>query len=361
MPHRRVKFLLLAAAILLLLSPFSGCAPTSKLDSRIRESTAPYRFRILNWELKALSNEVRKLFNRPQNITNNTTLNERLLERQISEAFYSQGIHNPLDRYFKLKIGFPPVNIHLGKPLHLLVVSPRDRIEKIRSVTLLPEIDEKDMAAIEADIDSLGYSSLVVGLGGLATFPSYISNEADIRYIIETAAHEWMHQYLAFTPLGFLYVLDAAGIRRNYDIATMNETVADMVGKEIGEIVYQKYYAPPGTDNISTKTEETGFDFNRAMREIRRTVDDYLAGGEIEAAEAYMEQQRQYLAENGYYLRKLNQAYFAFHGTYADSPTSISPIGAEMKKLRNDSVSLKEFLDRVSVMTNRQDLAESAK
>jgi hypothetical protein len=358
MPHFKVRLLLLAAVGLLLLSLLPGCTRSSDLDSRIREATAPYRFSILDWELKTLAGEV---FHRRPAAADNATLNEKLLEERIREAFSEQGIYNPVDRLIRPRFNFPPVNIYLAKPPHLLVVSPRDRIEKIRSVTLAPEMDEKDMAAIEAGIDNLGYSSLVVGLGGLATFPSYISDEADTRFIIETAAHEWLHLYLAFTPLGFLYVLDLIGIRRDYDIATMNETVADMVGKEIGEIVYQQYYAPPTTNNTTPDTAETGFDFNKAMREIRQAVDADLARGEIEAAEAYMEQQRQYLAANGYYLRKLNQAYFAFHGTYADSPTSISPIGAEMKKLRSESISLKEFLDRVSVMTGRQDLKDSVK
>jgi hypothetical protein len=222
-------------------------------------------------------------------------------------------------------------------------------------------MDEKDMAAIEARIDGIGYSALVVELGGLATFPSYVSNQADTKFIIKTAAEEWLHQYLAFTPLGFLYVMDTAGIRQDYDIATMNETVASMVSQEIGEMIYQKYYAPPATNTAAPEAAEKGFDFNKAMREIRQAVDSYLARGEIETAETFMAQQRQYLAANGYYIRKLNQAYFAFYGTYADSPTSISPIGTELKKLRSESASLKDFLGKVSVMTSRQDLADSVR
>ena len=95
------------------------------------------------------------------------------------------------------------------------------------------------------------------------------------------------------------------------------------------------------------------------MREIRRKVDEYLARGEIEQAEEFMEQKRQYLASKGYYIRKLNQAYFAFHGTYADRPASISPIGLEIKQLRDKSASLKDFLDTVAAMTNSQDLKSS--
>lgn len=52
-----------------------------------------------------------------------------------------------------------------------------------------------------------------------------------------------------------------------------------------------------------------------------------------------MDQRRVELQAHGYFLRKLNQAYFAFHGTYADSPASTSPIGpqvAEFHRLARD-------------------------
>jgi hypothetical protein len=97
------------------------------------------------------------------------------------------------------------------------------------------------------------------------------------------------------------------------------------------------------------------------MREIRKTVDSLLADGKIEAAEKLMAEKRQYLAANGHYLRKLNQAYFAFYGTYADRPDSISPIGAKMRQLRAKSASLKEFLETAATLKSRQDLLESLK
>ncbi len=398
--------LLLAAIVLPLLMLAAGCSPDRDFDTQLREITKPYRFNLVGWEFNVLVREVGKLFGPEPEIADNTTavyfanvaqirrleseiraagegnregdltslekeldrfqqqnselaeLVERLVETQIIEAFSRQGIFNPLDRYFNIKTGFPPVNIYLYRPPHLLVISPRDRIDSIREVTLLPDMSVKDMEGIEAEIDSLGVSSLVVNLGGIATYPSYVTDKADIRFILDTAGEEWLHQYLAFTPLGFRYVLDLAGIRRDYDIATMNETVAGMVSKEIGGIIYSQYYA----ENETGDTEQgqgAGFDFNNEMREIRKAVDEYLARGEIEPAEEFMEQKRQYLAENGYNIRKLNQAYFAFHGAYADSPASISPIGAELKELRERSDSLKEFLDTAAGMTGRQDLAES--
>jgi len=138
----------------------------------------------------------------------------------------------------------------------------------------------------------------------------------------------------------------------------MNETVASMISKEIGGMVVEGYY-PDLKSTDGEQSPKSGFDFDSEMREIRRAVDEYLVQGEIEQAEAFMEEKRQYLASKGYHIRKLNQAYFAFYGAYADRPTSISPIGDELQKLREQSVSLKEFLTTVSSLTSRKDLLES--
>ncbi|MFC2072274.1 hypothetical protein ACFLUU_06145, partial [Chloroflexota bacterium] len=276
---------------------------------------------------------------------------ERILESQIEEILIEQDIY-----------GFPPVNIKLGTPPRLLVVSPRDKIESMREITLQYNVSLEEIEAIETKVDELGVSSLVVKLGGYGgVYPSFVTNSASLRFTIETAVEEWIHQYLAFKPLGFRYVLDLIGLTRNYDIATMNETVASMVSQEISSILCGKYYAQQKEGVDQNQGAESGFDFNREMREIRMAVDAYLTRGEIELAEEFMEQKRQYLALKGHHIRKLNQAYFAWHGTYADEPTSVSPIGTELRELRNQSVSLKDFLDTVAEMASRQDLKESIK
>jgi len=285
---------------------------------------------------------------------------ERILENQIKKTLAQQGIFNPLGGY--IKVNFPPLNFNLEKPPHLLVISPRDRIESIRRINLQPSLSLKEIEDIEAEVDKLGVSSLVVELGGLgATYPTFVTDEASLRFIVDTATEEWLHQYLVFKPLGFLYLLDSIGVSRNYEIVVMNETLTGMVSKEIGDILVENYYPQYENGNHQTQASEAEFDFNREMRNIRRAVDNYLARGEIEQAEEFMEQKRQYLVSKGYYIRKLNQAYFAFYGTYADSLTSISPVGLELKELRSQSTSLKEFLDRVDTMTSRQDLIESIK
>ncbi len=380
-----------------------GCTPDRSFSKRLNAITKPYRFNFINWEFYALKavldrkeatdddvTKVSQYFdavkrinhlkaeiaaikagNRPgelapleaelarlqQQAGSLESTVEVTLERQIRDTLAEQGIFNPIDKYLRLRLIFPPPSFLIDDPPHMLVVSPRDRIDIIREIMLRQDLSVEEMESIEARVDKFNVSSLVVELGGLATFPSFVTNKGELRFTLDTAGEEWVHKYLLFKPLGFKYLLEKLGITHDYDIVTINETVASMVGKEIGGIVYQKYYDDSGTE---PEPKETGFDFNREMREIRRAVDEYLARGEIEQAEEFMEQKRQYLAANGYYLRKLNQAYFAFHGAYADSPTSISPIGAELKQLRSQSKSLKEFLDTVASVTSRRDLMETA-
>ena len=50
-----------------------------------------------------------------------------------------------------------------------------------------------------------------------------------------------------------------------------------------------------------------------------------------------MEARRRIFWENGYKIRKLNQAYFAFYGAYADKPFSAAgadPVGNDVRLLR---------------------------
>jgi len=402
--------LITIASLVLVCFLGGGCAHAPDFDNSLGSIVEPYRFSIVKWGSRAIPQEANQwIFSRDEQIEDEiqvvieyfssmeriktlksaveaintgsgqgdlaslkaelnilqgrrTALEdivERIIEKQIKETLAQEGIFNPVDEYIKIKVSFPPLNFKLEKPPHLLVISPRDRIESIREITLQQNLSLEEIEDIEAEVDRLGVSSLVVKLGGLAIYPSFVTNDAGLRFTIDTATEEWVHQYLAFKPLGFLYLLDLIGVSRNYEIATMNETLASIVSKEIGSIVYRKYYS--WYEDGAYQEVDPESEFNREMREIRRAVDNYLAQGEIEKAEEFMEQKRQYLASMGYYIRKLNQAYFAFHGTYADSPTSISPIGVELKELRNRSASLKDFLSTVAAMTNRQELRESIK
>jgi len=391
--------LIVVASLALVCLLLIGCTPAPDFDAHLNSIVKPHRFSLLRWESRTVLHGLNQwLFGRHEKIDNGVqivteyftaveqmknpesngnqvssgaelkSLHERkvaledaveeILARQIKETLNEQGIFNPMN--IRLGVTFPPPNFKLEKPPHLLVVSPRDRIESMREIVLRQYLSVEEMEATETEVDKLGVSSLVLELGGLgATYPTFVTNDANLRFTLDTATEEWVHQYLGFRPLGFRYLLDLIGVSRNYEIATMNETVASMVSNEIGAMVYQKYYSGYENGSSRNQTGKSDFDFNREMREIRRAVDRYLAQGEIEQAEEFMEEKRQYLASKGYYIRKLNQAYFAFHGTYADRPTSIDPIGVELRQLRSQSASLKDFLNTVARMTSRQELRES--
>jgi hypothetical protein len=101
------------------------------------------------------------------------------------------------------------------------------------------------------------------------------------------------------------------------------------------------------------------FDYRAEMHTTRVTADELLAAGKIEEAEAYMESRREIFWENGYAIRKLNQAYFSFYGAYADVPGGAAgedPVGPAVRALRAQSDSLADFLNRISWMTSFEQL-----
>ena len=83
-------------------------------------------------------------------------------------------------------------------------------------------------------------------------------------------------------------------------------------------------------------------------------VDELLSDGLVDEAEAYMEERRRRFVANGFHIRKLNQAYFAFHGTYADSPASVNPIGGQLGKMRSLISDLGTFVGTVSGSIRRR-------
>ena len=94
------------------------------------------------------------------------------------------------------------------------------------------------------------------------------------------------------------------------------------------------------------------FDFNAEMRETRLTVDRMLESGDVDGAEEYMESRREEFVSGGHPIRKLNQAFFAFYGAYAESPASSSPIGGQVRRLRELTPDLGTFLGLVSSISS---------
>jgi hypothetical protein len=155
------------------------------------------------------------------------------------------------------------------------------------------------------------------------------------------------------------------------ELRIINETTASIAGKELGNAVIEYFYPallpPPVQESTSVAevVEEPqappAFDFRAEMRETRVTADTLLAEGKIEEAEAYMEDRRMIFVENGYNIRRLNQAYFAFHGAYADQPGGAAgedPVGEAVRNLRAQSESLAEFVRRIAWVTSYERLQQ---
>lgn len=257
---------------------------------------------------------------------------------------------------------WPPVLMRVTPLPLILVVSPRERIESIRQISLEPGLPIPAREALESAVfDDLNRSALVVPIGGMGTYPAMIMETSSINWLVEVTAHEWVHHWLTLRPLGIRYGLDPR-------VRTINETVASMVDQEIGALVIERFYPeflpPPPAEPSSPApldpdpTLPPPFDFNAEMAETRITADRLLAEGQIEAAEAYMEARRRFFVTNGYNIRKLNQAYFAFYGAYAAEPgaTGADPIGPMLREIRAQSPSIRAFLERVAPITSFEDL-----
>ena len=271
-----------------------------------------------------------------------------ILEGRLTHVVEEAG----LTRRFGGDIVWPPVNIAFQDPPKVLVKSPRSEIRKESESLLQEDLPIAKVQEIEAHAERDGETSaLVVDISGIAMYPAIIPDDADYGYVMEAIAHEWVHHYLYFTPLGRAY-FDSG------KLTTLNETVADIAGRELGDMLVEEYPLQPAASSGArlTSAASDGIDFTAEMRTLRREVEALLAQGRIDDAERLMDEKRQFLADNGYYIRKLNQAYFAFHGSYADSAGSVDPIGPKLDSLRTQSTSLKQFVERARAITSEADL-----
>ncbi len=251
------------------------------------------------------------------------------------------------------------------EPPKKLVVSPRERIATVYSQMLDATIDPLEAEGYEAAIrQQTDLSAYITNIGGLGAFPTMVIDRSSLPWIMTTVAHEWAHNYLTLFPLGLRYL-------ESSELVTLNETVAEIVGDEIGARVVTRHYpnlavAEPGflanADERRPAALDYGpfpFSFRREMRETRLRVDGLLAAGLVESAERYMEARRHFFVARGYPLRVLNQAYFAFHGSYGTSAASSSPIGPQLQRLRLLTGDLPTFLQTVRWFTGLADLEEA--
>jgi len=273
-------------------------------------------------------------------------LAESILESQLMAVVRDAGLET-------LGEPFPPSLFQASEIPNALVVSPRDQIEQLLNISLQPGMSAGEEDALESQIfESYDQSALVVPIGGIGTYPTMVMQTTDIAWLTEVIAHEWTHNYLTLRPLGLNY-------ETTPELRTINETTASLSGKELSRLILERYYpeavppeTPPTETGLAPAAEPEAFDFRAEMRVTRQEVDRLLAEGKIEAAEKYMEARRQVFWENGYLIRKLNQAYFAFYGAYNDTPgggaAGEDPVGPAVQAYRDSFDSLADFLRAIA-------------
>lgn len=264
---------------------------------------------------------------------------EQHIETTINKIALEQGLG------IFSSILFPPVDIKLGQPPGIIITSPRNEINMLQTKLVKGGLSWRTKESIEFNIESSeNLSALVDSLSGLGTYPALVSDIYDLNMVLQTASHEWLHNYWIFKPLG-------RNMWDSDEMYILNESAANLAGNELGNQAY-KIIGIPIDDNIKPNTN---LYIEKTLRETRIRVDSYLVAGEIKIAEAYMETQKNKINDQGYSIRKLNQAYFAFRGNYADSPSSTSPIWDQLVEFRSYCNSIGEFILKISGIHSYKD------
>ena len=265
------------------------------------------------------------------------------LEQRIQQAIkdLNLGISIPL-----IEQPFPPVLLELAKPPKYMVLSPRDRVEHTGGYLLREDLAPEQLQWEEQKAEETGVMSAYgAGISGIATFPSLISDGLPYRQTIFTAAHEWVHHYLIFFPLGRTYFSDGK---------VLNETVADLVALDITKSVLEKYPELHSANEIAPRNKPDPTD----LKSLRGDVDRLLAEGKVLEAEKLMDDiQVRWCKEYQSCPRRINQAYLAWIGQYAYQPGSTDPVGDQMRDIRSITGSTEKFLRFVRHITSRQELS----
>ncbi|MFZ1401067.1 MAG: hypothetical protein WAS33_29450, partial [Candidatus Promineifilaceae bacterium] len=116
---------------------------------------------------------------------------------------------------------WPLVMMQMNPLPSLLIVSPRDRIERVYGVSLIPGLSTAERDALETAVfEQLNLSALVVPIGGLGTYPAMIMETGSINWLAEVTAHEWAHHWMSFFPVGWNY--------GDPQVRIINETIASI-------------------------------------------------------------------------------------------------------------------------------------
>lgn len=248
---------------------------------------------------------------------------------------------------------FPPVDIKFGQMPTIIVTSPRNQIKRLERVLLEPNLEGMTRGVLEDEIlEKHDLSAIVGDLAGLSTYPTLVTDTDSLRSILRTTAHEWLHVYWFFKPFGQAFW-------SSQEIATLNETAADVAGRELGDATFVRMGGNLD-DNARRFLPQEDRDprFTAIMRETRLHTEELLADGKIEEAEEYLKERWWLLRLGGYGIRKLNQAYFALHGLYGESASAISPIGDQVAEFRSYFASVGDFVRAISGVSSYEEFLE---
>ena len=263
---------------------------------------------------------------------------EAIIEGRLTAVLEEAGLESSLPFFPDARWVFPPVDVEFDEPPRSLSISPRSRIELIERRPLRPGLSLDEAVEREVDVESAGDVAAIVGsLAGAATYPAIVAPVGDYRRLVSTVAHEWVHHYLFFKPLGVRYY-DSIQLR------TLNETVADVAGDALAALVIERFPVPGDASDAEPDPAPPTVDVDAFLRDLRQDVELLLTAGQIDVAEALMEERRLELAEQGVVFRRINQAFFAARGIYATSPGSVDPIGEQLRTLLAQTGGVGAFL-----------------
>ena len=86
--------------------------------------------------------------------------------------------------------------ITLDSAPNILITSPREKILRGDEALLDPDLSLQQAIDMENKLfEQENLSSLVIPIGGIATYPVIVNKNDDILWNLQTASHEWLHTF----------------------------------------------------------------------------------------------------------------------------------------------------------------------
>ncbi len=147
----------------------------------------------------------------------------------------------------------------------------------------------------------------------------------------------------------------------------MNETAASIAGDEIRRIVMERYYPEFAWRHWQAgQAGRAGVDAHLQLRFPLKCTKRGCAPmncwrrAKSKKPKPTWKRAGKSFGRTGYPIRKLNQAYFAFHGAYADTPGGAAGEGRWASRARAAAPAaptLREFLERIGGMSSVRGIA----